>query len=332
MQPLRIEVTRGARVESEHMVAAAIVDASGGIVLAAGDVERPVFPRSAIKAMLALPLVETGTADRFGLSDEALALACASHAGEPAHTETALRILHICGHAEPSLRCGVHWPLSRNASHALAASGVLPSCLHNNCSGKHAGLICLAAGLDVAADGYERSNHPAMRLATASLAELTGAACDERNAAIDGCSIPTYAIPLTALARGFARFCTGASMTPDRAAAATRLRRAVASAPDMLSGPGRFDTVLTAAFGEQLFIKGGAEGVWCAGLPGSGLGFAVKASDGAGRAAQVAIAALLQRYSEMPIPAEQACQRLVNWTGTTVGTIGPAGQPASVSL
>ena len=122
MQPLRIEVIRGARIESGHMAAAAaIVDASGGTVLAAGDVDRPVFPRSAINAKLALPVVETGAADRFGLSDEAPALACASHAGEPAHTKTAVRILQACGHAEPSLRCGVHWPLSRSASHALAA-------------------------------------------------------------------------------------------------------------------------------------------------------------------------------------------------------------------
>ena len=325
MQPLRIEVTRGERVESEHAVAAAIVDADGAIVFAAGDIDRPVFPRSAIKAMLALPLVEAGAADRFALPAEALALACGSHAGQPAHTETARAMLQACGHDETALRCGVHWPLSRSAAHALAAAGAEPSCLHNNCSGKHAGLICLAACLGVPAAGYERPDHPAMRLATGALSDLTGTDCDDRNIATDGCSIPTYAIPLAALARGFARFCTPAALTPARAAAAARLRHAVAAAPDMLSGPGRFDTQLTAAFGERLFIKGGAEGVWCAGLPGTGFGIAVKSLDGAGRAGQAAIASLLRRHLQDPVLAAHAHQQLTNWNGTIVGAVRPAG-------
>jgi L-asparaginase II len=332
MQPLRIEVTRGARVESEHAVAAAIVDADGAILFAAGDIDHPVFPRSAIKAMLALPLVETGAADRFALSDAALTLACASHAGQPAHTELARSMLQACGHDATSLRCGIHWPLSKSAANALAAAGAEPSCLHNNCSGKHAGLICLAAFLGVPAAGYEQPGHPAMRLATDALSDLTGTACDDRNIATDGCSIPTYAIPLAALARGFARFCTPSATPPARAAAAARLRHAVAAAPDMLSGPGRFDTQLTAALAPNLFIKGGAEGVWCAGLPGTGLGIAVKALDGAGRAAQAAIASLLQRHLQDPVLAAHARPQLVNWNGTIVGEVGPAGSPGRSRL
>ena len=318
MHSLRVEVTRGDRVESVHAVSASVVDASGHALLHAGDVDTPRFPRSAIKAMLALPLA----AGAFELDDAALALACASHAGEPVHVAGVRAMLERAGVAPEVLTCGIHPPLAREAAAALIRAGEAPCALHNNCSGKHAGLVCLAVGMGVEPHGYAEAAHPAMRAATASLAGLTGTACDDANRAVDGCGIPTYAIPLAALARGFARFGSGERMEPGAAAAAARLRRAVASHPALLSGAGRFDTAVTERMGEAVFVKGGAEGVWCASLPERGLGIALKAEDGAGRAAEAAMAALLGRFGAAdPWLAARAAPALRNWAGTAVGAM-----------
>lgn len=322
MDKLRVEVTRGHRTESVHAVTIAVADGAGRLAFAAGDVAAPRYPRSAIKALLALPLVETGIADRLGLDEAALALACASHAGEPVHVETARAMLARAGRDPAILACGTHPPLSRAAADALVRAGVAPGPLHNNCSGKHAGLVCLAVGLGADPAGYETPDHPAMRAATAPLAALAGTPCEAANRATDGCGIPTYAIPLAGLARAFARFGTGEGLEPARASAAARLRRAVARHPELLAGSGRFDTVLAAAFGERLFVKGGAEGVWCAALPEAGLGIAVKAEDGAGRAAEAALAALLERHlGAHEVLAARARPVLRNWAGREVGTI-----------
>ena len=323
---LLAEVLRGDFVESAHGGAAVVVDASGGVVFRAGDVQRPDFPRSAVKAMLALPLVESGAADRLGLTDAELALACASHSGEPRHVAAADSMLRKAGTDRGCLECGVHWPTSRLAAHALAAAGEHPSALHNNCSGKHAGFICMAADRGLAPPGYVAPDHPVMRDATAALADVTGARLDDGNRAIDGCAIPTYAIPLLALASGFARFGSGVGLTPSRKAAATRLRAAVAANPFMVAGEGRFDTVIMTLFGRRVFSKGGAEGVLAACLPDLGLGIAVKCRDGAQRAAEVAMAALIARHLPMSAEEEARLQallspRITNWNGTVVGEI-----------
>ena len=323
---LLAEVLRGAFVESAHGGAAVVVDASGGLVFRAGDVDRPDFPRSAVKAVLALPLVESGAADRLGLTDAELALACASHGGEPRHVAAADSMLRKAGHDSICLECGVHWPTSRRAAQALAAAGEQPSALHNNCSGKHAGFICTAADRGLPPAGYVAPDHPVMHDATAALADVTGARLDDRNRAIDGCAIPTYAMPLHALAKGFARFGSGGGLPLSRAAAAARLRAAVAAHPFMVAGEGRFDTVIMTLFGTRIFSKGGAEGVLAACLPELGLGIAVKCRDGAQRAAEVTITALIARH--LPTTAEEEARlqallnpRITNWNGTVVGEI-----------
>ena len=315
MEALRVEVTRGDRCESVHAVAASVVDSAGRSVFEAGDIATPRYPRSAIKAMLAVPLADSGIADALGLDDAALALTSASHAGEPVHVAIARRMLACCGLDAGALACGTHPPLSRRAAADLVRASEAPCALHNNCSGKHAGLVCLAVGMGLDPAGYEGAAHAAMRAATASLAGFTATACDDRNRAVDGCGIPTYAIPLASLAGGFARFGTAGG-------APARLRRAVAAHPVLIAGEGRFDTVLTARFGERLFIKGGAEGVWCCALPDRGLGIAVKAEDGAGRAGEAAIATLLERFlGEDAVLAERARPVLRNWAGAAVGGI-----------
>ncbi len=322
MDGLTVAVTRGGRVESRHAVDAVVVDATGAPRFAAGRVADAHFPRSAIKAVLAVPLVEFGVDARLGLDDRALALACSSHDGSAIHVALARSMLESAGRSMADLRCGTHWPLSRDAAHALARAGEAPCPLHNNCSGKHAGLICLSVGLGVDPAGYQEPGHPAMRAATGVLADTAGAVCDARNAATDGCSIPTYAIPLVALARAFARFGTGETMTAGRAEASRRIRHAVASCPELVSGAGRFDTVLNAALGPRAFVKGGAEGIWCASLPGEGLGLAVKARDGAGRAAQAATAALLARFgADHPVLHDWPGRTLATWQGAPVGTV-----------
>lgn len=323
---LLAEVTRGGRVEARHGGAAVVVDGRGDVVFSAGDIEAPEFPRSAVKAMLALPLVESHAADRLGLDDSELVLACASHTGEARHVSGVASMLRKVGRDASGLECGTHWPTSRAAAYTLAAHGAKPGSLHNNCSGKHAGFICLACDRGEDAAGYVRPQHPVMRAVTAALGDLTGATLDERNRAVDGCGIPTYAIPLRALATGFARFGSGEHLAPSRARAASRLRLAVAADPFMVAGSGRFDTRVMQRLGSRVFTKTGAEGIHAAALPELGLGIAVKCRDGAGRAAEVAVAALIARYlklteAEMHPLQDLLRPKLTNWSGQEIGEI-----------
>lgn len=322
-----VEVIRGDRVESRHTGAVAVADAAGGIVFQAGDIDAAVFPRSAVKAFQALPLIETGAADRFGLTDAELALACASHSGEPVHAATVAGVLAKAGQDPSCLECGTQWPMGEQAARDLAADGRQPSALHNNCSGKHAGFVCVACAMGMDTTGYVRPEHPVMREVTAALESMTGTVVDETDRATDGCSIPTYAIPLRALARAFARLGTGEGVGPARAVALRRLRAAVAAHPHLVAGTGRFDTQLMQALGARVFVKAGAEGVHCGALPELGLGFAVKCEDGAGRAAQVVAAALVARFlgTQGGVAERLTRPALVNWNGITVGSLRPAG-------
>ena len=325
-----VEVMRGSRVESRHRGVVAVVDADGGVAFQVGDIDAPVFPRSAVKAIQALPLIETGAADRFGLADAEIALACASHSGEAAHAAAAAAMLHKAGRDGSCLECGAHWPMGAEAARALAAASEHPSALHNNCSGKHAGFVCVASAIGADTEGYVRPDHPVMREVTAALAEVTGATLDEAGRATDGCSIPTYAVPLRSLALGFARFGTGHGFGSARAAAARRMRAAVAAYPFMVAGTGRFDTELMAALGARAFVKTGAEGVHCGALPELGLGFALKCDDGAGRAAEVVTAALVRHFLRPQGEPASIMDRLTrpglrNWNGIAVGELRPAG-------
>lgn len=327
--PVLVEVTRGPEVESRHAGAFAVVDAEGGLVLSAGDVGRPVFPRSAVKVIQALPLIESGAADRFGLTEAELALACASHSGEPLHAETAAAMLRKAGQDMGCLECGTHWPSNAQAMRDLARSGAEATALHNNCSGKHAGFVCTACALGVDVAGYVRPDHRVQQEVKAALEDVTGTALDAARRGTDGCSIPTYAIPLRALAHGFARIGTGHGFGPARAAAARRLRAAVAANPFLVAGTKRADTVIMQALGGRAFTKVGAEGVFCAALPEQGLGIAIKCDDGAGRAAEVVLATLLLRFLDPEEAVRNTLTPLANpvlrnWNGIEVGTLRSA--------
>jgi L-asparaginase II len=323
--PVLVEVLRGGLVESRHRGAVAIVDADGTAVLAVGDLARPVFPRSAAKPLQALPLVESDAADRYGFGDAELALACASHSGEPAHVEGVARMLAKAGLDASALACGVHWPISQPAAFALARTGTA-SALHNNCSGKHAGFLCTACAMGVDHFGYWQPEHAVQGEVRAALEDLTGALLSDHCRAVDGCSVPTWAVPLQNLARGFAKFGTGRGLLPERARAAARLRAACAQEPWHVAGTGRFCTEIIRLLGPRALVKTGAEGVFCGTLPQQGLGFAIKCDDGAGRAAEAIMAALIARFlpleeQERAILARFARPTLRNWNGIEVGAL-----------
>jgi L-asparaginase II len=333
MNPILVDVKRGVAVESTHRGALAVLDPAGGVVAALGDIDRPIFPRSAIKLLQALPLITSGAADRLGLGDDELALACASHNGEEIHARTAARMLAKAGLDAGALECGAHWPYFDAATRALAARGLEPTALHNNCSGKHAGFLCVACTLHGGGDprryarGYVQPGHPVMREVTAALEDTTGYDLSNAARGTDGCSIPTYAIPLRHLAQAYARVATGIDLADEHAQAARRLRAAVAQAPFMVAGTGRFDTRVMEQLGERVYCKVGAEGVFCAAFADRGLGVAIKIDDGNNaRAAEVVMAALIEAFvaldeGEAEFMRALSEPKLTNWNGIEVGRL-----------
>ncbi|ESX80809.1 MULTISPECIES: asparaginase [unclassified Mesorhizobium] len=326
--PVLVEVLRGAIVESAHRGAVAVFDADGKPVWEIGDTAQPVFPRSAVKAIQALPLVESGAADGYGFGDRELALACASHSGEPPHVELARAMLAKAGLDETALECGAHWPSSHGATLALARAGSVPNALHNNCSGKHSGFLCTCVHSGIAHRGYVKAGHASQEMVREAMQAVTGAAHDADHRGTDGCSIPTYAVPLRSFALGFARMATGASFEPVRARAAKRLLSACMAEPFFVAGTGRSDVAMMEAAPGRIFAKGGAEGVHCAALPELGLGIALKCDDGAGRATEVMLAAVLLKllHADQPLAAkliEQANPPIESRIGAKVGALRP---------
>ncbi|MGG7517247.1 asparaginase [Allorhizobium undicola] len=324
--PVTVEITRGNRVESRHRGMAVVVDGDGAILFQAGDVEAGVFPRSACKAMQALPLVESGAADAFGFGNAELALACSSHSGEEAHVALAAAMLARAGRDESALECGAHWSSDQKTLIDQARTLIKPSCLHNNCSGKHSGFVCTLVHQGMATQGYVEYDHPLQAEIRATMASLTGAVLDTDHCGTDGCSIPTYALPLASLARGFARMATGGGLEPLRAKAARRLIDACMAEPFYVAGTGRACTKIMQAAPGRIFAKTGAEGVFCAVLPQEGISIAVKAEDGATRAAEAMIAALLGRFLGRETASGEALMAMANrpmknWNGRHVGDI-----------
>jgi L-asparaginase II len=326
--PVLVEVTRGNVIESRHRGAVAVFDAAGKPFLEIGDIEQPVFPRSAVKAIQALPLVESGAADAYGFGNKELALACASHSGESAHVDLARAMLRKAGLDFRALECGVHWPSRQDATIELARSGRAPTALHNNCSGKHSGFLCtcMYAGMEPA--GYVALGHPVQEMVREAMQSVTDAVHGVDNCGTDGCSIPTFAVPLKNLALGFARMATGEGMDPARAAAARRIFAACMAEPFYVAGSGRTDTELMTLGAGRIFVKTGAEGVYCGAVPELGLGIAIKCDDGATRAAEVMISAVLARVLAQDERLAGELHKLArpvlkNWNGIKVGGLQP---------
>ncbi len=334
--PIIVEVARGSRVESRHRVACAIVEAGDeGTVAAWGDTDRPVYPRSAVKPIQALPFVETGAADAYGLGPAEIALACASHNGEPAHVELVRAWLGRLGLAEEALECGVHPPLHEPAARALAAAGESPGPAHNNCSGKHAAMLTTALHLGEDPRGYAASAHPVQRRVARALADMAGCRIDDEAAGVDGCSLPTYALPLVGVARAMARLAAPRGLGEARADTCRRVTEAMAARPDLVAGHRRACTAIIEATGGRVLVKTGAEGVYAAAVPGMELGLALKVEDGAGRAAEVAVIAALAHVGALEPEALTrllpfAAPVLRNHRGFVVGAVRVAG-PGSAS-
>ena len=321
--PVLVEVSRGPLVESVHTGAVAIARPDGSLALSLGDVARPVFPRSSIKSIQCLPLIETGAAEHFGFTEADIALACASHVGSERHTKLAAAMLQKVGLGESALGCGAHAPLGASAAKALWRSGGEPSQLHNNCSGKHAGMLATAKHLGEPIENYWAPDHPVQRRVHEAMSELTGLPLANDVMGIDGCSVPTWALPLSSLAGMFAQLVTGVGLSAERASAFSTIMNACWTEPELVAGPGRADSVVMKQLPGRVFMKTGAEGVYCGGFPELGLGFALKIDDGTTRASAGTVMALIERI----IPGTPDLMHrnvLRSWRGAEVGTIRTA--------
>ena len=310
-----VEVTRGGRVESEHRGAIAVVEASGKLIAQVGDVDLISFLRSSAKPFQLLPLVESGAADRFGFTDQELAIIAGSHSGETRHREVVRSILNKIGLKEAALQCGTHLPFSPESAQRLRESGQAPTPIDNNCSGKHAGMLAQAVARGLSTHDYLDPQHPVQISIRRTLADLAGVSFDEVGVGIDGCSAPNFALPLRAAALAFAKLAktqsaptqnssqdtlfaeqitkslhglnVSTSISVSRGDTLARIAHAMVTYPEMVAGEGRLDTDLMRAARQRIVSKGGAEGFHGLGIfPSDGrpaLGVAIKIGDGDGK-------------------------------------------------
>jgi L-asparaginase II len=319
-------VTRGGGVEAWHAAAVAVVDGSGRVVRALGDPDLATFTRSAIKPLQALPLCLTGAADAFGLDAEELALAAASHDGSDVHRSVAERMLGKAGGNVADLQCGAHWPIGMRTAGHHPCAGEDRDPLRHNCSGKHAGFLAVARTLGVPFDRYldpDSAIQRAVRRAVADACEIDEASLQS---ATDGCSAPNFAMPLSALARGFKNLATRGPAGAPLDAALARVRGAMQAHPSMVSGAQRFDAQLMRAFAGRVVCKGGAEGLEAIGFSDPPLGIAVKVLDGGERAGPPICIAVLRALGliagETPEPlAGRERPVLTNHQGLETGAI-----------
>ncbi len=332
--PILVELTRGTLVESVHRGAIAVANADGKIVFSLGDIDVPVYPRSSLKPIQALALLESGAAEAFGLGDEEIALACASHSGEPMHTERVKAWLGRIGCDASDLACGAHPVRYEPVWEAMVRAGEAPTRVHNNCSGKHTGFLTVARHWDIATAGYERHDHPVQRAVAAALKDLSGIP-DELPWGVDGCTAPNFALPLSGFARAFARLAHPETLAGPRATAARRIVRAMTHHPELVAGTGRACTILMRAAGGRAAVKTGAEGYFAAIIPERGWGIALKIDDGAGRAAETVMAAILDKLGMLAgSAAAQAILRapITNTRSTVVGERRPAAPLAEADF
>lgn len=323
---LDVVVTRGAIVESLHRVHAVVADASGRIVATAREQERMTHWRSCAKPFQVMPLIESGGFDRVGWGDDQLALAVASHGGEPEHVAIAEGMLTSIGMEVGDLACGPHDPLAQRGQKALREKGAHPTRLHNNCSGKHAAMLAHAHSSGWPAFGYERQDHPVQRDCLAEVAKWTGVAASDVVQSVDGCGCVEFAVPLDAMAGAYARLADAARRS---AGTPSRIIHAMQTRPFLVGGTDRFDSALIEATEGRIISKIGAEGVHSIAIIDDGLGMAVKVEDGAQRAQFPAVLAALQHLGALPeeLPprlAEYRQRPLRNSRGEVVGEVRPA--------
>ena len=305
-----VEVTRGDVVESRHRVHVAVCHVDQGLIASAGNPAHHSFVRSAIKMFQVLPFVEDGGVEHFNLTGPELALCTASHGAEPFHVDAARGLLDKAKVTEAALACGPHLPLHQPSAHAMIAAGEKPGRIHNNCSGKHAGMLACCVMHQWVTNGYHRPSHPLQQRIRSTLERWMRVDADEVEAATDGCGLPTFALALDSVAEGCARFAAAAA---DRGSSpASKIFGAMTMHPEFVAGTDHLDTDLMRTAGGRLFAKFGAEGFYCAGVPSMKLGFALKVEDGAKRAAESAVLAVLHRFDAITAAELQALHTYAN--------------------
>ena len=324
-----VEVMRGDVVESTHRVHVAVVHAEQGLIASAGNPAHHSFVRSAIKMFQVLPLVEAGGVDRFQLSGEELALCTASHGGEPFHVATARAILAKAKVTDAALACGAHLPMHEPSAAALVAAGQLPGRIHNNCSGKHAGMLAHCVQQQWVTNGYHRATHPMQQRVVSTLARWMRIDADQIAHGIDGCGLPTFAIALDAVAEGCAKF---SAAVADGDPAPSAIFHAMVKHPEFVAGTDRLDTDLMRVADKRMFAKVGAEGFYCAGIPSQRIGVALKVEDGAKRAAEPAVLTILHHLdaiatNEFNRLSKYAAPEILNTRNEVVGAIHATFQP-----
>ncbi len=315
--PIRVVLTRDVD-ESEHIIEA-VVRTVDSFVAVHGDPDRQVIPRSSMKPIQLIPLIRTGAADAFDVTPTELALASASHSAEVAHVEALESWLDRIGLDASYLECGSARPFSSVEADRRLAAGETFQPIHNCCSGKHVGLLTIARHLDIDPSGYIERSHPIQQLVIESIETFAGVSLAGESNGIDGCGIPTFSLTLDALAMSMARLADPALLESSFASAARRFVDALAAHPFWMSGSDRREMQLSEVASERLVTKTGAEGVFMAALPDRGVGIALKTLDGATRAANVAIAAVLESLEV--IPPGHTVAPLTNEAGTVVGTM-----------
>jgi L-asparaginase II len=321
---LDVVATRGGVVESRHRVHAAVVDDSDTLSAGAGDSSRFTHWRSCAKPFQVMPLLKSGGFDDLQWGEDELAMACASHGGEPEHVAIAERMLSAIGLEEGDLACGPHEPLSNRGAKLLREAGERPTRLHNNCSGKHAAMLACAHTAGWPMFGYERSAHEVQKCCLSSVAHWTGLQTDQIGIAVDGCGVVEFAMPLENMARAYSRLArAGASDGIPR-----RIIGAMQSRPFLIGGSDRFDSILIEETDGRIVAKIGAEGVHSVAILDQGVGLAIKVEDGSPRAQFPAIIRLLQLLDALPATLsprlEEFLRRQIrNTRGETVGEIAP---------
>jgi len=325
--PVLTRVMRNGQVESQHRGAWVLVDTAGNVLDGMGAWNHPVFARSSTKSMQGLPLLETGAAEKFKFDDAEIALALASHDAESCHTERVAAVLARLGLSKADLQCGPQIPGGADACKELLLKGKQPSALHNNCSGKHAGFLALALHLGVDPARYLEADSASQKLVRKAVEEMTGATAQEFSVAIDGCSAPTFRLPLAKLATGLARVANPDGLPEKRRRACERMTAAAAAWPVMIAGSrGRLCTDLIRASEGRLFPKIGSEAVYVIGIRGADRGLAIKIDDGAYRGFNAVVIALLQRFGWLSQSAadslsEWSAGPVLNYAGVEVGRL-----------
>lgn len=285
-EPL-VEVKRGAITESRHRGHIVVVDTHGNLIASLGAPENVTYLRSSAKPFQAIPLLTTGAAEHFGFTDREVALACGSHNGEPIHTELAASMLRKIGRGPEALRCGAHEPYGVEAALELRARGEQPNALHNNCSGKHAGMLAVALHLGASIDNYENPENPVQKAIVDVVSQFSGVPVTDMAIGVDGCAAPVFGITVKAMALAYARLVSPpASFDKKTRDACERIVRVMSAYPELIGGTSdRLDTELMRAAPRRLVSKVGAEGVYTAGIKPSeewpqGFGIAIKIEDG----------------------------------------------------